>query len=157
MLMGKITWNHQCYFCGRPILRGKPTLIFYTDKPLLLGISHSTCCATKYQYGHFQTCPPNRLSTDDVSFLVHFFPMLHKLPGGSEPNGELRYCLVTMLFDAPDALDNPTKYLRRFQEQNRYKVQSYGGDLESDFLRFLGQVQRVAKENPVDVEVDFRK
>jgi hypothetical protein len=32
----------------------------------------------------------------------------------------------------------------------------YTGDLETDFLRLLGQVQRAAMENPVGVEIDFR-
>ncbi len=33
----------------------------------------------------------------------------------------------------------------------------YCGDLEMDFLRFLGQVQREAKEKPVIEDAVFRK
>lgn len=155
--MQTITWNHPCYYCHRLITRGRPTLILSTIAPILIGISHSTCCATKYHDGHFQTCPPDNLSSEQVSFLVHFMLALYKLPGGFEPDRVLRCCLVTMLFDAPDALDKPIKYLRIYQNQNRHEVQAYKGDLEADFLKFLGQVQKMAKEQPVDVEVDFRK
>jgi hypothetical protein len=34
-------------------------------------------------------------------------------------------------------------------------VQSYEGDLEADYLKFLATAQKAAKENPVDVEFDF--
>jgi hypothetical protein len=65
--------------------------------------------------------------------------------------------LVDSLHEAPDALDSPIKYFRKFQIWNKQDVQEYAGDLETDFLRFLGQVQNLVKEQPVDVEVDFRK
>ncbi len=32
----------------------------------------------------------------------------------------------------------------------------YEGDLETDFLRILGQIQKEAAEKPVGVEIDFR-
>ena len=136
---------------------GRPTLILSTDHPELLGIAHSTCCATKNQYGKYQTYPPDYLSKDRVSFWMHFYPMVYKLPGAYEPNRALRYCLVNLLYEAPDALDNPIKHLRNFQVYNRRDVQEYAGDLERGFLKFLGNVQRLVKEQPVDMEVDFRK
>jgi hypothetical protein len=83
--------------------------------------------------------------------------MVYKLPGAYEPDRALRYCLVDLLFQALDALDNPIKYLKKFQISNRRDVQDYTGDLETEFLRFLGQVQNLVKEQPVDVELDFRK
>jgi hypothetical protein len=155
--MQTITWTHLCYFCHKPILRGRPTLILSTNCPELLGVSHSTCCATKYQYAKYQTCPPDYLSADRVSFWIHFYPLVYRLPGAFEPNRALRYSLVDLLHEAPDALDNPIKYLRKFQIWNKRDVQEYTGDLERDFLKLLGNVQRLVKEQPVGLEVDFRK
>jgi len=49
--------------------------------------------------------------------------------------------------------------LKRFvREQQRWGFKwLYTGDLEMDFLKFLGQVQRMVKEKPVEVKVDFRR
>jgi hypothetical protein len=91
-----------------------------------------------------------------VSFWMHFHWKLEKLPGGLEPNGALRSSLVHLLF-MPDGLDDPMNNFREYQKWNSRQVQEYKGDLESDFLKFLGQVQRLAKEQPVETEVDFRK
>ena len=38
--------------------------------------------------------------------------------------------------------------------EDRYSA-SYEGDLEADYLMFLAKLQRLAKENPVDVEFEF--
>jgi len=154
-----ITWGCQCHFCGRQITRGKPTLIFAWDKPILLGVSHSTCCATKYSYSCFQTCPPYRVSSEQVTFLMHFYCMLHSLPGGSERNRELRWSLSRMLDRYPSVLKRPMPVLQRFiRDHHKWGFEwLYDGDLETDFLRFLGQVQRAVKEKPLDVKVDFRK
>jgi hypothetical protein len=40
-------------------------------------------------------------------------------------------------------------------DYNKAKPQTYAGDLEADYLKFLTKVQKSAKENPVDVEFDF--
>jgi len=85
---------------------------------------------------------------DKVSFWMHFYPMLHKLPGGSEPNGALRSSLVHLLFK-PCGLNDPMNNFREYQKWNRREVQEYKGDLEKDFLKFLGQAQKLAKEQPV--------
>jgi hypothetical protein len=154
-----IRWGHRCIFCHRPITRGRPTLIFSMGQPLLIGVSHSTCCATKYQHGCFQTCPPYRVSAEQISFLMHFYPLLNSLPGGYEPNRELRWCLAEFLNKYPSSLRNPMPAFRRFVNEHRkwgFEWQ-YNGDLERDFLLFLGQVQRVAKEKPIDVNAIFRK
>jgi hypothetical protein len=87
---------------------------------------------------------------------MRFYPMLYKLPGGSEPNGALRSSLVHLLF-TPGGLDGSMNNFREYQKWNKREVQEYNGDLETDFLKFLGQVQRLAKEQPVEIEVDFRK
>lgn len=87
---------------------------------------------------------------------MHFYPMLYKLPGGIEPNCALRSSLVHLLF-MPDGLDDPMNNFRDYQKWNRRELQDYKGDLEGDFLKFLGQVQRLAKEKPVEVGVNFRK
>jgi len=157
--MDTITWNQPCYYCYRPITRGRPTLLFSTDEPNLIGVSHSTCCATKYRYGHLQTCPPNRLTSDQVSFITHFYPRLYSLPGQDNPDRELRWCLAKLLDRYPASVKKPMTILKRFvREQQRWGFKwLYTGDLEMDFLKFLGQVQRMVKEKPVEVKVDFRR
>lgn len=122
---------------------------------MFVGLSHSTCAATKYNLGHHQMNPPDRLSREHVAILVQFYPMLYSLPGGFEPNAVLRRCVADMLWDYPRSMVNPMKCLHEFQEQNKDKAQSYKGDLEADYLRFLAKVQKTAKENPVDIEFDF--
>ena len=99
--------------------------------------------------------PPDHISSEQVSFLVQFYPRLYSLPGWDEPNSDLRRLSADILWDYPDSLINPMECVHKFQEENRDKPQLYKGDLEADFLKFLGQVQKAAKENPVDVEFDF--
>jgi hypothetical protein len=85
--------------------------------------------------------------------------MLYKLPGQDNPNRELRWSLARLLDKYPASAKKPIPILKRFvREQHRRGFKwLYEGDLEADFLRFLGQVQRMAKENPVEIEVDFSK
>jgi hypothetical protein len=156
--METLTWNHLCYFCKRPILRGRPTLVLSTQKPDLVGVSHSTC-TTKNCYGYFEMVPPYRLTVEQVSFLVHFYPMFSILPGGIQAKRELRWSLVGLLNSYPSSIKKPMPILKRFiREQRRWGLDwRYKGDLEMDFLRFLGQVLKEAKEQPIEVVVDFRK
>ena len=123
--MAIITWNHLCNFCHRPIIRGKPTILFATDKPLLLGLSHSTCAATKYHLGQHQMNPPDYLSRQELAFLIQFFPMLYRLPGRLEPNIALRQCVAGLLWDYPKSMANPMKYINEFREENKDKPQTY--------------------------------
>ena len=154
--MPTITWNHPCYFCHRPITRGRPAIVFSTERPELVGLSHSTCCATKFRYCHYQMNPPRHLSSERVAFLIQFYPMLYSLPGGfNVPNSDLRRCVAYTIWDYPKSLVNPLETLRKFRKQNVDLMQPYEGDLEVDYLRFLARVQKAAKENPVDVEFDF--
>ena len=153
--MTTITWNHFCYFCHRQITRGKPTILFATDKPLLIGISHSTCGARKTKYGHHQLNPPDHLSPEQIAFLIQYFPLLYRLPSGFEPNSDLRRCVADFHWNFPAVLANPMKCVHDFLEQKQNKPLTYEGDLEADYLRFLAKVQKAAKENPVDVEFDF--
>ena len=153
--MPTITWNHLCNYCHRPIIRGKPTILFATDKPFLLGLSHATCSATKYHIGQHQMNRPDFLSRQEVSFLIQFWPMLYSLPGGFTPNSALRQCVAHLLYDYPSSMVNPMKCLYDFKQQEKDKLQAYEGDLEADYLRFLAKVQKAAKDNPVDVEFDF--
>jgi hypothetical protein len=150
--MDKLTWGHRCYFCYHQIERGKPSMIFATDQPMLIGLAHSTCSATKYRYERFQMCPPNVLSNDQVSFLLHFFPMLYKLPAG-----DLRKCLAAFILEYPESTARPMGYLKKQGEDGIPGPQPYSGDLEVDFLHFLGWVQKAAGDNPANVEADFRK
>ena len=98
---------------------------------------------------------PDYLTSEQVSFLVQFYPMVYSLSGGFESNTELRQCLAEMLLDYPDVMTNPMQHLKKFQEWNRDKPKMYQGDLEADYLHFLGHVQKAAKENPINVEFDF--
>lgn len=156
--MQKITWKCLCSICQRPIQRGKPTLLFAIDRPMLLGICHSTCGYSRYKYGHFQMCPPNYLSDEQISFLVQFYYRLYTLPGGQEPNRELRWCLSNLLSDYPTSMVSPmASLLRLLDEHKRWHHEwLYNGDLEIDFLRLLGEIQKAARENPVGLEFDFR-
>jgi hypothetical protein len=83
--------------------------------------------------------------------------MLFSLPGGFEPAGVLRSWLGSLLYPYPESMIDPLATLRKERDRSWNKRQKYEGDLEMDFLKFLAQVQRLAKEKPVDVEVDFRK
>lgn len=156
--MQKINWKCICFFCQRPIYRGKPTILLGTDKPMIVGICHSTCGSGKYSYGQFQMRPPDYLSDEQVSFLAHFFSRLYSLPGGFEPNRELRFCLSTLLRDYPASLTDPIASLEKFLDEYRRWSHEwlYAGDLETDFLRLLGQIQSAAREKPVGLEIDFQ-
>jgi len=138
--MTTITWNHSCYFCYRPIIGGKPTILFATDKPMLLGISHSTCCFTKSSLGRYQIHPPNHLSRECITFLSQFFTMMYSLPGGLEPNAALRFCVSDFHWNYPVILVNPMKCVHDFQKLHKDKAQTYEGDLEADYLMFLARV-----------------
>ena len=157
-VMQKITWKCLCSVCQRPIHSGKPTILFAADKPEIIGICHSTCGYSKYKYGQFQMCPPHYLSDEHISFLVQFYYGLYNLPGGQEPRRELRWCLAVLLRNYPASLINPMVPYRKFLEEHKhvYKELLYEGDLEKDFLRFLGQIQRAAREKPLGIEIDFR-
>lgn len=82
--------------------------------------------------------------------------MLYSLPGVFNPNAALRECIAGLLHDYPMSMINPMKCLYDFKQQEKDKLQTYEGDLEADYLRFLAKVQKAAKENTVDVEFDFR-
>lgn len=156
--MTKITWGYECAVCHRPINRGKPTILFATDAPTLVGISHSTCSHKRQRYASFQMCPPFRLSPEQISFLIHVHVQFYRLPGAEMPNGDLRVCLVRLLNDYPASLANPIEALGEcIEEEKRYAHKwQYDGDLEKDYLNALGQVQKAAKEYPFDGEIDFR-
>jgi len=158
--MDKVTWRHQCFVCKRPIRGGKPCVVFSTDKTELVGLCHSRCSYGLYQYdyGWFQMCPPDYLSEEQLSFLVQFYYRLYNLPGGQEPNRELRICLATLLSDYPASMVNPMVSFRTcLDEYKRWSREwLYEGDLETDFLRILGHIQRATREMPVKAEIDFR-
>ncbi len=89
---------------------------------------------------------------------MQFFHRLYSLPGGFEPNHELRSCLVTFLQDYPDSMTDPIASLQKVLDEYKHWSNEwlYEGDLEADFLHSLGQIQRVARENPIGVEIYFR-
>ena len=75
-----------------------------------------------------------------------------------KPNRELRFSLITLLRDYPASLVNPMASLQQFLDEYKHQSyqQLYEGDLEADFLRILGQIQKEAGEKTVGVEIDFR-
>jgi len=132
-------------------------LILSTEHPALVGFSHSSCGWTKSRYGLLQTCPPYYLSDEQVAFVVQLYPRLFGLPGSVEPNGQLRGAVARMLQDYPETLSDPTRFLRQFIDELHLEPyeKAYIGDLETDFLRFLGETQKMA-ETRLGIEVDFR-
>ena len=124
----------------------------------MVGICHATCGFKHPGYGQFRMCPPNYLSDEQLSFLVPYFCKLYSLPGGDEPDRELRFCLAHMLRNYPDSMINPIQSLHEFLIEYKQWAKNclYTGDLEADFLRALGEIQKVAKQNPAGIELDFR-
>jgi hypothetical protein len=53
-------------------------------------------------------------------------------------------------------MSDPMIGLRDHKKMHPDKSMNYEGDLEADYLKFLAEVQKTAKENPVDVEFDFQ-
>jgi hypothetical protein len=105
----------------------------------------------------FPLCPPEYLSCDQISFIIQFYPRLFNLPGSGSPNSKLRRCLAAILLDFPRSITDPLLTFQIFSNSDIDHFQSYQGDLEKDYLRFLGQIQNAARDNPVGIEVDFRK
>ncbi len=157
--METITWRHQCLVCERPIQGGNPWVVFSTDRAGLVGVCHTKCSYGLHRrgYGRFRMHPPDYLSTEQVSFLMHFFPKVYSLPGAMEANNQLRSCLARLLWEYPDSMNNPMTSLRLcMDEDGRFpREEPYEGDLEADFLRALGEIQRSVKATPLSVEVDF--
>jgi hypothetical protein len=102
--------------------------------------------------------PPDHLSEEEISFLMHFYPRLYSLPGGADPNADLRRCLAFLLREFPASMRNPMASVHKFLEERRqfHQKELYQSDLERDFLRLLGEVVRSAKEMPIQTTVDFR-
>jgi len=89
---------------------------------------------------------------------MHFYLKLYSLPGGTGPNGQLRRCLAYLVREYPVSMKNPMACFRMCLDEDKRLSREwrYEGDLETDFLRALGEIQRLAKEKPVHVEIDFR-
>ena len=157
--METITWRHQCFVCKRPIQGGNPCVVFSTDKAGLVGTCHSKCSYGLYRYGYgwFHMHPPDYLSSEQVSFLMHFYPKLYNLPGGMDPNWQLRNCLANFIREYPASMRYPMASLQTSMDEHKLLLRPgpYEGDLEADFLRSLGEIQRSATEMPIRVEIDF--
>jgi hypothetical protein len=128
-----------------------------TSSPLLVGVSHATCGYNDSRYGQFPLCPPDHLSIEQVSFLVHFYPRLFSLPGSAEGNSDLRRCLASILPEFPFSIGDPLAALHRFRREHEDEYQLYAGDLEADYLRFLGQVSQAARAHGERTAIDFCK
>ena len=90
---------------------------------------------------------------------MHFYPKLYGLPGAMNRNWELRNCLGRFISGYPASMRYPMASLQASMAEHRHVFRSgpYEGDLEGDFLRSLGEIQRSARETPVRVEIDFRR
>jgi hypothetical protein len=152
-----ITWNSLCHFCGQPVQSGNPFLILNIEHPTVVGVAHAICSYNDYRYAQFHLCPPDYLTGSQIAFLVQFYPRLFSLPGWGKTNAELRRCLATLLLNYPHSLLDPLAALRQARGNCPDSSQPYLGDLESDYLRFLGQVHQAAQEQPLKLEVDFRQ
>jgi len=153
--MPTITWDYLCNFCNRPINRGRPTILFATNKPLLLGIAHSTCATNKDNLGRYQMNPPNHLFPAQVTFLTQFYPLLHALTNVLTPNAALRQCMADFVHHFPSSIIDPMECLNRYKEMHLDKPIAYEGDLGADYIEFLARVLKAAKVHPVDIEFDF--
>ena len=158
--METITWRHQCFVCKRPIQGGYPCVVFSTDKAGLVGVCHAKCSYSLYRYdcGWFRMHPPDYLSSEQVSFLMHFFPRLYSLPGGGRPNWQLRSCLGSFITEYPASMRYPMSSLHASIAEHKHVLlpKTYEGDLEAGFLRSLGAVQGAAREMPIHMTIDFR-
>ena len=156
--MLKIGRAVPCSICQSPIDSGRPVLVFAVDKPQLAAVCHSTCrynWPPWFSYAQYKMCPPYYLPNGETSFLAHAYYKLYGLPGGFEPNRELRLCLAVFLRDYPFSLANPMLSFRRFLNEHERKGRKwlYEGDLEADFFRTLGEIQRRAGDQPIGVEI----
>jgi hypothetical protein len=52
-------------------------------------------------------------------------------------------------------MNDPMLRLRDYKKMNPNKPMNYEGDLEADYIRFMAEVEKAAKENPVGIEFDF--
>jgi len=104
-------------------------------------------------------CPPDYLSDGQVSFLVQLYYRLYNLPGGQEPNRELRICVAALLTDYPASMVQPMASFRKCLDEHKRWAREwlYEGDLERDFICILGEIQAAARTLSVEVEMDFRK
>jgi hypothetical protein len=90
---------------------------------------------------------------------MHFYPKLYDLPGGMQPNWQLRRCLGNFIGEYPASMRYTMAFLQASMAEHEHLFRGgpYEGDLEADFLRSLGEIQRSAREMPVRVEIDFRR
>jgi hypothetical protein len=148
----------RCSLCHYPICGGSPILVFAVDQPELTAICHSTCQHSYSPlpgYARYKMAPPYHLSEREVSFLAHSYHKLFSLPGGFEPNRELRLCLAAFLRNRPFSLANAMASFHRFVDEHprKYGKWLYEGDLELDFLRTLCEIQKAARRQPVGFEI----
>ena len=70
----------------------------------------------------------------------------------------MRWCLSVLIRDYPSSLINPMASYRKFLDEHKLGPREwlYKGDLEADFLRSLGEIQKAAREKPLRIEIDFR-
>jgi hypothetical protein len=152
---GIISWNTPCHFCDKPIGSGYPLLMLSPNQAAWIGVSHVECGYQDFRYAQFRLHSPGLLDKNQISFLAHFYPGLFKLPGWGQPTAALRRCLALILLDFPAAWSAPVPLVHKFIEENNDEVKLYPGDLEADYFKFLGEVQKSAQEYPLNLELNF--
>ena len=92
--------------------------------------------------------PPQQMTAAQVAFLMNFYSRLNALPGSYLPNGELRFMLCRLLDEYPDSLVDAMSHFNqgRAAYTRIYHGIKYEGDLETDYLKFLGDTQQISKK-----------
>ncbi len=96
------------------------------------------------------------MTAEQVAFLINLYPRLSALPGSCQPNGELRFMLCQLIDEYPDSLIDAMAHFKqgRAEYARIYHGIGYEGDLETDYLKFLGDTQLLAKKTEA-LGVDF--
>ncbi len=151
----RITRNSPCYYCGLPVNSRQAVVLFSLQKAGVIGAAHAECGYFDLRHAQFNINRALAIDADETSFLGHFYVKLFFLPGQGQPQSELRHCLAGILLDYPGALTRLPALLAQFKNENRTEVANYRGDLETGFYIFLGQVQKAARAEPLDAEINF--
>jgi hypothetical protein len=150
-----ISWEAACHFCHKPISRDYPLAIMSLQQAAWIGVSHVECGESAFGYARFSLPAPGVLNSGQISFLVHFYPALFKLPGWGHSRSALRRCLASLLLNYPQGWYDPAPFLRTFIQENQTEIEHYPDDLEADFFNFLAEVQASVITHPLDIELDF--
>jgi hypothetical protein len=150
-----ISNDRLCYYCGRAVGYHQPLIIFGLQRPEVIGAAHPDCGYFDLRYAQFFLPAAMALSSQETSFLAHFYFQLFRLPGEGHAQAALRCCLAEWLLDYPAGLSKIAEFVGEFKAANRQALRTYPGDLEVDLYSFLGKIGQATRCAPLDVTVDF--